>query len=306
MTLGDIIKDYRQAHNMSMADFALRSGISKAYISLLEKNKHPRNGKPIAPSIKCIKQAADGMNMDFNILFSMIDSDVTLNSQGLSAFNSYDENTNVSIAENIRFLRKNKNWTQDYVAEQLGYKSFTTIQKWESGVAEPPIKKLQELATLFGVDMNSLANTDLTSPTSAFSNFSIKAVRIPVLGYVRAGIPLDAVEEILDYEEITPEMAASGDYFCLQVKGDSMEPKFSEGDVVVVKQQSDVESGDIAIVLVDGQDATIKKLVKYNDSHSIALVASNPLYPPMIFTEKEIAETPVTVIGKVVELRAKF
>lgn len=76
MTLGDIIRTYRAEHKMSMDAFSEKSGISKAYISLLEKNKHPKTGKPIAPSIQCIKQAADGMNMDFNLLFSQIDEDI--------------------------------------------------------------------------------------------------------------------------------------------------------------------------------------------------------------------------------------
>lgn len=212
-----------------------------------------------------------------------------------------DQDLNMIIANNISALLTKQNKTQLDLAEYIGV-TQTTVSYWCSGVKAPRMNKLDKICDFFNVPRSSLLENNSKKTASNI----IKAVRIPVLGYVRAGIPLDAVEEILDYEEITPEMAASGDYFCLQVKGDSMEPKFSEGDVVVVKQQSDVESGDIAIVLVDGQDATIKKLVKYDDSHSIALVASNPLYPPMIFTEKEIAETPVTVIGKVVELRAKF
>lgn len=81
MTLGEIIKKYRTEHDMSMDAFAAISGISKAYISLLEKNKHPKTGKPIAPSIQSIKQAADGMGMDFNTLFNMLDGDVTLPDQ---------------------------------------------------------------------------------------------------------------------------------------------------------------------------------------------------------------------------------
>ena len=76
MTLGEIIKDYRNEHDMSMDDFSQKSGISKAYISLLEKNKHPKTGKPIAPSVDSIKKAADGMGMDFNVLFGMLDCDV--------------------------------------------------------------------------------------------------------------------------------------------------------------------------------------------------------------------------------------
>ena len=78
MTLGDIIKQYRTSQHLSMDAFSEKSGISKAYISLLEKNKHPKTGKTIAPSIQCIKQAADGMGMDFNTLFSMIDGNISL------------------------------------------------------------------------------------------------------------------------------------------------------------------------------------------------------------------------------------
>lgn len=85
MTLGDIIKDYRKTHHLSMDAFSEKSGISKAYISLLEKSKHPKTGKPIAPSIQYIRQAADGMEMDFNTLFSMIDGNVSLN-EGVSPY----------------------------------------------------------------------------------------------------------------------------------------------------------------------------------------------------------------------------
>lgn len=93
MTLGDIIREYRHTHKMSMDAFSKKSGISKAYISLLEKNRRPQTGKPIAPSIQCIKQAADGMDMDFNVLFSKIDSDVILNEP--------DEKTYIETNDNI-------------------------------------------------------------------------------------------------------------------------------------------------------------------------------------------------------------
>lgn len=81
MTLGELIKGYRSAHEMSMDDFAQKSGISKAYISLLEKNKHPKTGKPIAPSVDSIRKAAIGMNIDFNTLFGMVDGNVDLSPQ---------------------------------------------------------------------------------------------------------------------------------------------------------------------------------------------------------------------------------
>lgn len=210
----------------------------------------------------------------------------------------------MTLGKNIRYLRRKKDWSQDILAEKLGYKSYTTIQKWEMGTSEPPLKKLKQIADIFCVDMNDLANVDMSAPSSKAVSVP-KAIRIPVLGRVQAGIPIDAQEEILDWEEITPQLALSGDYFALQVRGDSMEPKFSEGDVVIVRQQSDAESGDIVIAIVNGNDATIKKLMKYENG-GIALVASNPLYQPLHFSDQEIIDMPVRIIGKVVELRAKF
>jgi repressor LexA len=177
----------------------------------------------------------------------------------------------------------------------------------------PSLDTYQKVATAMGIsldDIISLVDGDETVRLEYRSdNYSdhkeSKGVRIPVLGRVVAGVPIDAYEEILDYEEILPETAADGEYFGLRVSGDSMEPKFSEGDVVIVRQQSDADSGDIVIALVNGSDATIKRLIKYAEG-GIALVASNPTYAPLRFTEAEISSKPVQIVGKVVELRAKF
>lgn len=121
---------------------------------------------------------------------------------------------------------------------------------------------------------------------------------------VVAGIPIDAVEEILDYEEITPEMAAHGEHFALLIKGDSMEPKMSAGDVVIVRKQSDINSGDIAIVLVNGNEATVKKIKK--SPEGITLIPTNQAYDYAFYSNDDIINLPVSIIGKVVELRAKF
>ena len=99
-------------------------------------------------------------------------------------------------------------------------------------------------------------------------------------------------------------MATSGDYFALQVRGRSMEPRMKEGDVVIIRQQPDVDNGDIAIVLVNGNDATIKKIGK--SSEGIMLVPTNPAFEPIFYNNREIMELPVKILGKVVELRAKF
>lgn len=210
------------------------------------------------------------------------------------------------LGDNIRYLRVKRGYSQDYIAEKLGYKSYTTIQKWESGVSEPPVKKLKELSILLDADMNDIANKDLQLEDNSLTPISnIKSVTIKVLGRVAAGIPLEAVEDIIDTEEISEEMARTGEYFGLQIHGDSMEPRIYDGDVVIVRKQDDAESGDIVIAMVNGDDATCKRLIKY--AHGISLVALNSAkYEPMMFSPDEIEQKPVRIIGKVVELRGKL
>lgn len=209
------------------------------------------------------------------------------------------------LGDNIRYLRSKRGFSQDYIAEQLGYKSYTTIQKWESGVSEPPVKKLKELSLLLNADMDDMTTKDLQAESNSLTPVINKhGVVIKVLGRVAAGIPINAVTDIVDTEEISEDLARTGDFFALKIKGDSMEPRICDGDVVIVRQQDDADSGDIVIAMVNGDDATCKRLVKYTSS--IALVSLNTKYEPMMFTEKEIETKPVRIIGKVVELRGKL
>lgn len=133
---------------------------------------------------------------------------------------------------------------------------------------------------------------------------SNKGTIINVYGRVAAGIPLEMVEDIIDTEEIPEEMKKTGEFFGLQIRGNSMEPRMKEGDVVIVRKQDDAESGDTVIATVNGTDATCKRLKKYADG--IALISTNPAYDPMYFSNEEIEKKPVRIIGRVMELRAKF
>ena len=99
-------------------------------------------------------------------------------------------------------------------------------------------------------------------------------------------------------------MAKDGEFFGLQIKGDSMEPRICEGDVVIVRKQDDAESGDLVIAMINGDEATCKRLMKYSDG--IRLMPSNPTYEPLYFSDKEIEEKPVKIIGRVVENRQKY
>ena len=193
----------------------------------------------------------------------------------------------------IKEIRKELGLTQAEFASMFGVHQ-TAVSQWENGRTSPDNESLKILAGVLGVSVGTLIGGEDIGST----------VLVPVLGYVRAGIPMEAVEDILDYEEISADMASRGEYFGLKIKGDSMFPMFQSGDTVIVRRQPDAESGEIAVVLVNGNDATVKKLIKKDTS--IVLVSENSAYEPMIFSKSEIESLPVTVIGKVVELRRKF
>lgn len=195
---------------------------------------------------------------------------------------------------NIKALRAARGMTQAQLASLCGVHQ-TAVSQWEKGRTDPDKNSIITLSEIFNVSADTIMGLEQRNE---------KKNLIPVLGYVRAGIPIEAVQEILDYEEISESMAASGEHFALRVTGDSMEPRICDGDVVIVRRQSDVDSGDIAVVLVNSMDATIKKIIKKGTS--ISLVPFNPNYDVTIFTAQEIASMPVTIVGKVVELRGKF
>lgn len=201
---------------------------------------------------------------------------------------------------NINERRKQLNLTLKEIADYVGV-SEATVSRWESGnianMRRDRIAALAQILKVSPIDIMGVTDDDNYDD-------SIKSVQIPVLGRVKAGIPMTAIESIIDYEEISQEQARTGEFFGLQIKGDSMEPKISEGDVVIVRKQETVENGEIAVVLINGDDATVKKF--YKTDAGIKLVSTNPTYDPFFFTPDEVNTLPVLVIGKVVELRAKF
>lgn len=132
-----------------------------------------------------------------------------------------------------------------------------------------------------------------------------KTIKIPVLGKVPAGIPIEAIEDILGYEEIPASMLNGGEnYFALKVDGDSMFPDYRTGDIIIIKQQPDCNSGDDCIVMVNGDDATFKRVIK--QEKSLILKPLNNEYEPFVFNEYEIMTKPVRIIGVAIEVRRKL
>lgn len=208
----------------------------------------------------------------------------------------------------VRELRLAKSLSQEQLAEKIGL-TKQAISQYERGERNPSMTVLDALCDFFNVSSDYLLGKD--SVTLRFVGKdeidkleSKSCVRVPVLGRVAAGIPIDAIEDVLDWEEIPEMMAATGEFFGLRIKGDSMQPRIADGDVVIVRSQPDAESGDVVIVQVNGDHATCKRIIKHNTG--ISLVSFNPVYPPIVYTNEEIKSLPVTIVGKVVENRQKY
>ena len=206
------------------------------------------------------------------------------------------------IAGRLKELRKQNNITQEQLATALNIER-SSIGKYESPnkPVTPPPDVLLRIAKYFGVSVDYLIGNSSASVSRMGNSGNI---RVPVLGDVAAGIPIEAVQDIVDYEEIDAAMAASGEFFGLRLKGSSMEPRMRDGDVVIVRKQSDAETGDTAVVMVNGDNATVKRIKK--GSSGITLIPNNPAYDPVFYSNDEIVSLPVRILGKVVELRAKF
>ena len=201
------------------------------------------------------------------------------------------------FSKKLKYYLKLRNKTQLDLAKAIGV-SNTTINNYVKGYNTPRMDKIDKICNYLNIERSNLLED------KEESNNTSQGIKIPVLGTVAAGIPISAVEDILDYEEIPQSWQNQGEFFALKIKGDSMEPRMENGDVVIVKQQSDANSGDTVIVLVNGDDATCKRLEK--TENGIMLVSTNPKYPPMFYSLEDIQTKPVVILGKVVELRQKY
>ena len=205
-------------------------------------------------------------------------------------------NTNSEVVELVKKLTAEQNMSMSELARRVGI-AKSAISRYFNGTRELPLNKIGDFASVLHTTPDYLLGME-SEPQPP------QGLKIPVLGTVAAGIPISAVEDILDYEEIPLAWQNQGEFFALKIKGDSMEPRMESGDVVIVRQQSDANSGDTVIVLVNGDDATCKKLQKTDNG--IMLVSTNSKYPPMFYSNDEIATKPVVILGKVVELRQKY
>lgn len=205
----------------------------------------------------------------------------------------------MNIKNLIKNRRKELGLTLLDIANACGV-SEATVSRWESGdIANMKRSRIAQLANVLKISPSMLIHDDYDVQTNL--NPIIKP-KVPVLGVVPCGEPIEAIEDIIEWIEVVPSQATG--HFGLIAKGDSMAPFILDGDILVVKHSPVVDSGKIAIVKVNGDEATCKRLV-INGS-GLTLVPNNPMYQTLTFSPAEIADKPVAVIGEVVEIRRRF
>lgn len=200
-------------------------------------------------------------------------------------------NSRQIFRNNLNFYMSRSSLTQKDIVQKLGV-SKGSVSGWFAGTNFPRAEKLEELAELFGI-----TSADLLADRSVSSS-------IPVLGHVHAGQTTYAIEEILDYVDIGSLKASQGEYFGLYVEGDSMLPELHDGDLVIVRKQPTLETGDIGVFSIGDNETTIKEYQEL--SRFIALMPFNTEYDGLMISHKEVAELPVLILGKVVEARRSY
>ena len=196
----------------------------------------------------------------------------------------------------LKKLRQDNNMTQDELAKKIDT-SRSNIANYENGKNMPSVDILEKLSKLFD------CTTDYLLGKSDSRNGDVPISKIPILGTVKAGYDWLAEENIVDYITLKENIPNVNEYYALRITGDSMLPLLAEGDLVIVHDQDDVESGQTAVILINGEEATVKKVVKTNEG--IELHAMNPYYPVKKFTFEDMQKIPVKIIGRVKEAKIK-
>lgn len=202
------------------------------------------------------------------------------------------------LGNNIRYLRLKNGYSQEDISSKLGYRSYTTVQKWENESIYPPVKVVQRLSALFGVDTNDLLNKDLTSVDilpekgASINVFSCR-------GFDASKMNGDSINT-MDFYVPASE---SRNMLAFRIEDDSMFPQIKKDDIIFVRRQPSVEDGKLAAVAVNNE-VICRKIKKH--PRGIVLTATNPVYDTLFFTDGEIDDKKMVVIGKVIELRAWF
>lgn len=202
----------------------------------------------------------------------------------------------MKLGNRLRQLRIDSDKTQSDIAKSLNV-SVGAVSSYERNERFPLPDVLERYTDIFGVSYDYLLGKTNTK------SYVEDKITVNVYGRVPAGIPIEAIEDIEDTEELSlKDYSPNKDYLGLIVDGDSMYPKYLKGDTIIVEVTPDCESGEDCVVYVNGYDATLKSVIKNNDG-SITLQPINPSYPPTTYGQDD---EPIKILGKVKEIRRKI
>lgn len=204
------------------------------------------------------------------------------------------------FAKRLKAERTARGLTQEALSKMIGL-SIGTLSGYERNYREPDFETVTKLSNILGVSVDYLLGvSDIRNPLPSNAYPVGDTVKIPVVGVIRAGEPILVAENIIGYEVVEKDAAKNGEYFYLKVTGDSMiGARIHDGDLVLVRRQDDVDDGEIAVVLLDCEEATLKKI--YRQNGQVILQAENPKYPPRVIKRGD-----VRIIGKVIEVKFKL
>lgn len=188
--------------------------------------------------------------------------------------------------DKLRELRKIEGWTQEEVAKRIGV-SKQTYSHYENEKRKPSLDTIKELAAVYSVKLD-----DIFTENDEQSQFEVSPlVNLPIVGRISCGNGIVAIEDIEGYEPVPKSWLNGGTYFFLRAKGDSMiGARINDGDLLLIRQQEDVEDSEIAAVYVDGE-AKLKRVFKRDGN--LILQSENTNYPPQIIKSGD-----VKIIGK--------
>ena len=202
--------------------------------------------------------------------------------------------SNEEIINLLNQLREEKNLSISELARRVGM-AKSAVSRYFNKTREFPLNRVDDFARALDVKAEYILGLDFPKPSNLV--FPEKVIQIPVLGSIAAGVPLRAEQNIEEYIPVIESSVPRGDIVCLNIEGDSMAPGIPDGSKVLIRIQEDVEDGEIAAVLVNGDhDATLKRIKRQDGL--IMLVADNQIYRPLIVTK----ENPVRIIGKAVQV----
>ena len=211
----------------------------------------------------------------------------------------YKKGDRMNLNSKIKALRREKKMTQQELADKLKI-GKTTVSNYETGYSKPDTETLIEMSKIFNVSLNYL-----TGINNAKQDTNPEKYTIPVYASISCGNPFVANEDIYDFEDIDIALKSQGEHFGLLCRGNSMSPEFKDGDVAIIRKQSDVDSGQVAAVRINGDEATLKVVKK--SEQGITLIAINPdVFLPRFYSNDEIINLPVEIIGRVIENRRKY